>query len=175
MKTLTVVFDPVARGISGSPGFLVSRKGGVLYVRLGGRGRLANMVDIPLFKGNTPPMEERDGGTYVDDAFPVMLQGGDCPVVSLAGPAKKAARDVRLVRFNLGPQRPSSARGTAWPEAGEPRLVAYACVGGGGDVAWPVWPSDSIWVMSRWDAVRVDAGGAEFVFRIDQGEKEACP
>lgn len=165
MKTFTVSYDPEQCDWCIAPGFLVSRRGDGLFVRLGGMAKFSNSVDIPLFKGNIPSIDERDGELFVMDAFPMVLKGGEYPITSLASPAESSDRDIALVRFNFGVQRIPAARGIAWPESGEPHLVAYSCVGNGNDVC-PVWFSDSIWTLTPWDSMRITCGDQNLLFKL---------
>lgn len=166
MKTFTVEVDPSTQDLVVYPGLLVSRRNGGLFVRLGGSGKASNTADIPLFKGNVPLTEERDGELYVVDAFPlVLIKGPDSTSLVLADPIEPDPDNrVNLVRFNFSVQRPLSVRGTIWPEAGEPRLVAYTCCSGSNDV-WPVWYSDSIWSLSVWDSIRITLAKRSFIFK----------
>ncbi|NBK22174.1 MAG: hypothetical protein EOM68_09125 [Spirochaetia bacterium] len=165
MKTYTVSYDPEQCDWCIAPGFLVSRRGDGLFVRLGGMAKFSNSIDIPLFKGNIPVMDEKGGELFVMDAFPMVLKGGEHPLISLASPAEDTStRDIILVRFNFGIQRPISARGIVWPESGEPHLVAYSCTGDGNDVC-PTWFSDSIWTLTNWDTMRIGCGDSKLLFK----------
>lgn len=148
-----------------SPGILAEADNGGRVV-LGSLGTLSSMAVIPFWPVNPPACEERpDGLLAVMDAYPIEPGDGE---LMLAG-SREPEGQMAMVRFFLGAGADSGCKGTLAPSSGEPSVIGMAAVCGRGR-RWPwQWRTDSVWVMSRVDAMLVTGGAGAWEVSLADG------
>ena len=123
-------------------------------VKLGDTSKLSNETCLRLFKANPPELVPLKKNTMlIHEAYPTEIELKGKPYLVLSKPTKLTP-DIVIVHINLGARANPKLRGSAWPERGNPLMIACTMVAGKID-SWPDWNMDAVWTMAPDDGLRI--------------------
>ena len=138
-------------------------------VKLGDSSKMANETCVRLFKPNPPDLMPLKKTTQlIHEAYPTEVTLKGKQYIVLSKPAKLTP-DILLVHISMGGRANPKLRGSAWPETGNPLMIACSFVARRIDT-WPEWDMDAIWSMVPGDGLKIKYEKGECLLTNHSGE-----